>query len=316
MKLTYLVCGALLALTATSCDTIYDHEGDCESHYLMRFKFDYNILEADAFHSQVGAVRLWAIDPETRQVVKTWTESGEALKLADYAIEMDLPAGTYDFLCWAGDGATDPNQFVIDSKNLSCEIVDHPGQKLKPLFYGSLSQIALPEGEGTYYYTCPLIKDTNYLNISLVHLGAGKEMGKDDFKFQVTSSDAYMDSCNRLIPPRDITYTPFAIVPQQVSTETDNSGLMAEITTGRIMADGNSRLTVTNTASGKPVLSVPLAKLLLAVKGNYHEHWTEQEYLDRQDEYRLIFFLKDDDHWMNAYIYVNSWKVVLQDIDL
>jgi len=42
----------------------------------------------------------------------------------------------------------------------------------------------------------------------------------------------------------------------------------------------------------------------------------DQEYLDRQDKYDLVFFLDQGDRWMNAYIYINSWKLVLQNIEL
>jgi hypothetical protein len=36
-----------------------------------------------------------------------------------------------------------------------------------------------------------------------------------------------------------------------------------------------------------------------------------QEYLDRQDEYTMTFFLDEDGDWLSASIIVNSWRVVL-----
>ena len=41
-----------------------------------------------------------------------------------------------------------------------------------------------------------------------------------------------------------------------------------------------------------------------------------QEYLDRQDVYDMVFFLDEGDRWLDAYIYINSWKVVLQNSEL
>ena len=41
-----------------------------------------------------------------------------------------------------------------------------------------------------------------------------------------------------------------------------------------------------------------------------------QEYLDRQDEFNMTFFLDEDDRWVDSYIIINSWKVVLNNEDL
>ena len=30
----------------------------------------------------------------------------------------------------------------------------------------------------------------------------------------------------------------------------------------------------------------------------------------------MTFFLDEDDRWVDSFIYINSWKVVLQDSDL
>ena len=49
VALTLLMTGTALAVT-TGCDSvIYDDEGDCELHYRLKFRFDYNLLFADAF---------------------------------------------------------------------------------------------------------------------------------------------------------------------------------------------------------------------------------------------------------------------------
>ena len=89
----------------------------------------------------------------------------------------------------------------------------------------------------------------------------------------------------------------------------------SELTVGRLMADMEPVLTVTND-KGEKVLSIPLVDYALMVKGHYNRDMSDQEYLDRQDEYNLTFFLDENNQWMSAYIYINSWKVVLQYTDL
>lgn len=76
-------------------------------------------------------------------------------------------------------------------------------------------------------------------------------------------------------------------------------------------------LTIYNLRDDKVVLSQPLIDYLLMVKGEYNRHMSDQEYLDRVDEYNMTFFLDSDDSWYTRYgIYINSWKVVISDTDL
>ena len=86
---------------------------------------------------------------------------------------------------------------------------------------------------------------------------------------------------------------------------------VAEFTINR-MIDGNSPiLTIYNLEDDERVLSIPIADYALLVKGYYNSSMTNQEYLDRQDEYNMTFFLDEDGDWMSASIIVNSWRVVL-----
>jgi hypothetical protein len=55
---------------------------------------------------------------------------------------------------------------------------------------------------------------------------------------------------------------------------------------------------------------------VLLVKSNYKSHWGDQEFLDRQDEYNMTFFLDNNLRWLNAEIIINSYRVVLNDVGL
>jgi len=43
-------------------------------------------------------------------------------------------------------------------------------------------------------------------------------------------------------------------------------------------------------------------------------HWEVQEYLDRQDEYRIIFFFAESpsDSWLAMQISINGWTHLIQ----
>ena len=85
---------------------------------------------------------------------------------------------------------------------------------------------------------------------------------------------------------------------------------VAELTTARLVKDEKPRLTITNDR-GETVVSIPLADYLLMVKGYYGREMDDQEYLDRQDEYSLTFFLDQNYTWDDTRIIINSWAVVL-----
>jgi hypothetical protein len=83
------------------------------------------------------------------------------------------------------------------------------------------------------------------------------------------------------------------------------------MTTGRLMANARPILVVRNLETNEVVLSVPIVDYALLVKGNYNRAMEDQEYLDRQDEYNMTFFLDESGNWISSSIIVNSWRVVL-----
>jgi hypothetical protein len=82
------------------------------------------------------------------------------------------------------------------------------------------------------------------------------------------------------------------------------------------VVDNAPRLTVVNNETGSTVFSIPVKDYALMVKGYEKADMDDQEYLDRQDEYNMTFFLDEKDRWVSSYIYINSWKVVLQNSGL
>ena len=81
------------------------------------------------------------------------------------------------------------------------------------------------------------------------------------------------------------------------------------------MAGESPVLHIKNRETGEDVFRIPVADYALLVKGHYRENMSDQEYLDRQDEYTMTFFL-DEGEWVSSFIYINSWRVVLNDTGL
>lgn len=336
MKTIRRIALALIPLLAlSSCDSlIYDYEGDCDPHYKARFVFTYNMLDVDAFPTQVTAVTLYLIDPATGNIVWQARESGAALAADGYEMDLDVAPGTYEFVAWCGEGAGE--HFTITPgathhTHLTAKLrrtTDSDGtasirEDLGRLYHGHLAAQDFPDEEGTYVYTVPLIKDTNDVNIVLQHL-SGEPLDKDAFTFTIADSNGSMDWDNSLLPDEDLTY--YAHHKSSGSTEsaaklpearalTSVSACLAEHTVSRLVKGQDTRLRIHN-KDGECIVDIPLIDYALMVKGNHNRTMTDQEYLDRQDKYDLVFFLDQHERWMNSYIYINSWKVVLQSSEL
>ena len=340
------LCLSVLASCAGlgACDSlVYDYEGDCDPHYKVRFRFDWNLQFADAFPQVVKAVSLYIVDPETGEIVWQRSESGEALQQDDYQMDIDgLEPGSYKLLAWCGEGVG--RHFNVAEASLHtglrCTMVrdhedGHPGgvvrSDMNHLYHGHVELAEFPDHQGTHIVTVPLKKNTNEVNVVLQHL-SGDPVDKDDFTFTVTAANGSMDWDNTLLDDETVTYyahtTSNGTAGIQWPQDSDDpdvqsraplttmSACVASHTISRLTTDRRRDVLVTvYNKKGEKVLSIPLIDYALLVKGSYSE-MDDQEYLDRQDKYDLVFFLDQGDRWMNAYIFINSWKLVLQNAEL
>ncbi len=58
----------------------------------------------------------------------------------------------------------------------------------------------------------------------------------------------------------------------------------------------------------------------LLAKDYYEEEYNrtmdDQEFLDREDDYVMTFFLDENNKWINSYILIHSWRVVLNNVEI
>lgn len=332
-----MVCGLL---TSSCDDAIYDDEGDCTAHYRVAFRYDHNMKWADAFPHEVEAVTLHLIDADGN-VVWQRTEDGEPLMHEGYLMDVDVAPGRYSLLAWAGDmdrhsfeigpsarsGHTDLTARLIRERGAAGEAVSK--ERLSRLYHGHVADVEFPANEGEHRVTVPLKKNTNYVKVVLQQV-AGLPLDMKHIEVTITDDNSMMEWDNSLRPEEVITYRPWAVTPISATISPDSgdgtglgtadtyTGMMAEFTTARLVEDNkdNARLTVRNLATGKTIFSVKLIDFLLMVKGEYNREMSDQDYLDRQDAFDLVFFLDEGHKWVNTTIFINSWKVVLQNIDL
>lgn len=324
----------------TSCDSfIYDDEGDCDPYYKVRFVYDMNMKFADAFPQEVNELTLYVVDNATGSIVWSTQESGEALKADGYTVDVPVNPGCYTLLAWAGEGHTthfevaDANHY----KNLQCSLLRerdsageaHVNHDLNRLYHGRLDAQDFPESQGVHIYTVPLVKNTNDFHIVLQHI-SGEPVDADAFTYEITDNNGLMDWDNSLMPDEQLHYHAWETRSGVASivwpgspelkpasrVQSQFSAAVAELTTARMVKGQDMRLTIREKENNETVLSVPVIDYCLLVKGRYDRVMTDQEYLDRQDDYSMVFFLDSHNRWVNTQIYINSWHVIFNNSEL
>ena len=342
------IVSAVALLPFVSCsDAIYDEEGDCSVTYRIKFRYDLNLKWADAFAGEVGSVRLYAFDDDNK-LVWEGRERGSVLRDPGYTMLLDLPAGRYHLIAWCGidnetaqyeafsvpeatRGRTVPEDLRCRLNRWTEDGSAYSSQRLEFMFHGEMD-VLLPENEdgGEYTYTMPLTKDTNHIRVILQQL-SGEDLDVDKFDFRIEDSNGLYAHDNTLLPDEKITYLTWNKMTGTAGLGKDDigesraiiyvNGAIADLTVGRMMADHarDMILTITND-KGEKVARVPVIDYALLSKEYYEEAYgremDEQEFLDREDEYVLTFFLDEDRKWISSSILIHSWRIVLQDIEL
>lgn len=317
-----------------SCNVLTEEDQDCALY--VRFKYDMNMNFADAFQNAVNSVTLYAFKDGVLAYQRT--EEGELLKQNGYRMRIDeIPyreKHKYDYITWAGE--PDNESFTIPvltvgkstKEDLFCQL-NRAGNgvvsdDLEDLFHGmtngqdysrSASSAAGDE------VVIPLTKNTNNIRIVLQHL-SGKPVDVNKLNFTITDKNGLMNYDNMLLGEDVITYKAWhkaqgsaGIGEQQEGVITEVNLALADLTVARLMADEEPILVVTNDEE-EMVIHIPLVDYALLYKRLRYEDMPDQEFLDRQDEYNMTFFLDENYKWINQFIYINSWKVVLQESEL
>lgn len=322
-----LLCLLLAALGCISCETIYTDQSDCPRGLSLRFVYDYNMEYANAFPAKVDCVTLYVFD-EAGNYVDQYVETSDVLADENYRMQVALDQGSYTLVAYGGM-ACGKQSFTMPTfsratasrfEELYTEL-NHTNfvskKSLHPLFYGRLNVTLGVDDfiEETLY----LMKDTNNLRIALQQIN-GETIAASQFEFKITDDNSYLNYMNEVVPKGTITYTPWAQGEQIVGSWEDNetpvSVAYAEFSTSRLVAGNNPRLTITNKKDGKQVFSIPLITYLMLLRSDLYADMGKQEYLDRESEWSMVFFLDDGFRWIQTHIIINDWTVRLNNADL
>lgn len=294
-----LVAAAIWVAGFSACDWIHDDSiPPCE--YRLHFVYDYNMKFADAFQHEVSKAALFICDDKGNFIQRRDIE-GDELKANNVVLNLD--PGTYQLLTWAGldDSSYEwpeltPGASTLEEIRVKTQRAADATQpnELTPLWH-ALDTLVIT---GTQHEDkeISLAKNTNKLRLVLQDTD-GNCMDVRDFTFRIVADNGYMDYDNSLLPDPAITYLPYLTKNVDIAEgdslmgkPTNQTVAVAEMNTMRLMARKNFRLIVRHKEWKDDVINVNLNNYLLLTQMEGH-NISAQEYLDRQDEYSIIFFL-------------------------
>lgn len=338
-----------MMFTVTSCGMMEDDQSDCPQALRVNFKYDMNMKFADAFPNEVKTVTLYAFDENGRLALEKQDRVEDIKKRGGYMNVDELKPGDYTLKVWAEgeerytgsyvfgkpETATRADDIsVLTSRiNRTSRTLDHD---INGLYHGLVKKADLNlEGFGVKTATVDLMKNTNVIRVVLQNT-SGKQIKADDFDFYIDDDNSYLGfdnaaltraamADNEELPEDSIRYVPWSkydgIVGQnrtitRADATTQASAVVAEMTVNRLFTGKNPQLCVLKHETGEKIFQIPLIDYVLLVKGKYNRAMSNQEYLDRQDEYSFIFFLDANNNWLSSHIFINSWRVVLNETEL
>ena len=334
-----------IALALCGChNPVFDDEGDCEVTYGLRFVYEKNLDWADAFPTLVNRVDLYAFD-SNGVFVKEYQLTGAEVFQPGYTMTLDLQPGDYTLVAWAAleTGVTLENGFNIPQmtkgvstlNDLTCtvktesnaEYSAYSNLRLPFLYNGNLS-VNLPDSQdgADYYYTMYLTKDTNHVRAMVQKIGS--DITAEEVEVVITAPDETMAWNNELIGNNDVTYLAWDIQNDELGeagnegTENIYTGVVADLMTGRFTDKmlNSAYLSVINTETEELMFKVPVVQYALMGKQYYETAYgkmmTDQEYLDRQSEYVMTFFVDKGLNLQYTVLDVLSWRVVIRNYDV
>lgn len=319
----------LTGLGLAACNAIFEYPGDCDAW--IRLVYDRNMKYADAAPREVSSAQVYVFDEEGL-LYKSYSASRDELQAHGWRIPLrGLPRGDYQCVVWCGlEEATEsyslPRMHNGRSRieELSCRLQRNRNAsqaaevgEIQPLFHGSIQLREQVHFEGSDTATVHLTKDRNSLRVILQE---NSPLGGDTrlLTASITDCNGLLNYDNRPLDDETLLYRPcftdYAAADPSVASATGANVALMEFTLSRLWIDPEreNRLTVYHRQSGDTVLSIPLNRYLCLAREHYQSELSDQEYLDRQDNYSLTFFLQQG-RWVGSQVVVNSWKMIVSD---
>lgn len=311
----------LLILVCISCSLVYTDQAECPSGVSLQFVYDYNMEYADAFHSKAHCARVYVFDAGGAHV-GTFEEQGDALKDESWRMNLELPEGEYTLIAYSGlscEESSFTSSLPTRSSLFDLSVaLDHEGavsdKALHDLYYGT-QNVTVDSYRNHQEVKIHLKKNTNNIRV-ILQQEDDADIAPEDFTFTITDDNSLLDADNNVVPAGDLTYMPWAKgkVAMGVDTSTGlvSSAAYAEFSTSRLVKENSPRLVIRSISQDREIVNIPLIDYLLLMRSDRHSDMPAQEFLDRESEWSILFVSKND-RWFDITIFVNGWRVNIND---
>ena len=212
------------------------------------------------------------------------------------------------------------------------EVMPVSDKRLYFLYHGMLDVTLEDNHDGKeYVHTINLTKDTNHIRIILQELSNDEGLDAADYEISIEAADGLMAYNNELLGNTTVKFTPWDQQSDIIGVgrpETGDTGiryvkgLVADLSVGRMMASqmDNMMLTIRDAENKQNIIArVPIIQYALLSRQYYEMAYghtmDDQEFLDREDEYVMTFFLYQN-RWLDTFIDILQWRIVLHNYDL
>ena len=358
---------ALGSMLCSCNDLMHDDLPSCDMGVDLQFKYDYNVQRADMFNDHVGGVSVFVYDQQgkfiTRQDAYN-SATSQPLKDHNYTMRLNLEPGKYRFVTFAFQkkyeetrtlkGAkfqiaipqvgsdikdlnvrldrTNPNRQNAQSHDGNDPednpaVVENRSLPLDTLWHGLSDHLVEVKDLQVTKHTISLVRDTKQLTVRLHQLNEPTNINADDFSYQITDANGYINYDNSLLPDEELTYTPYKTWTTEFTTpegtvqeRTAHAALMFSrlVLHPATENDKNAILSIWNKKTGEEVVRINLADFLAQGRGAFEAlNYSAQEFLDREYDYKLDFFLKGDKwQYVKLGISILDWSKRIQRADL
>ncbi len=329
----------LLGGTIMACDSVLDDGEDCPTEYYVKFVYDYNMDREDYFARDVKTVTLYAFD-EKGNLAYQKTEEGEILGDGNYSMRLDMEDLQYRLIAWAGlddqsfgyplltPGVSKMDELKVRAfRRIATRAEGEEGMyivedSLSPLWHGEITPDAVTRAGNREFVTVPLIKNTNDIRINIVQRSGERNLTGDSFNYAIYDDNGYMNYDNTLLEDNLLTYLPYS-PPQETDIITTSypepkPGVTTRMSVARLLSTQTPRISIKNSETGEEQFMDEwdlVSCIRLLWEEQYSNQMDFQEYLDREDEFNIDFFVGEDLTLITTVIEINGWIVRLNKID-
>ncbi|MCC8154542.1 MAG: FimB/Mfa2 family fimbrial subunit [Tannerellaceae bacterium] len=270
------------------------------------------------FPQEVKELTVFVFDDEEKLAHIYKDEAVETFP-SDYTMDVVLEENDYTFVVWSGlydEFYTTPiTRSETSINDLVIRLTPDEGDKkvkrrIPSLWHGKLEK----KWDKTSPGTIRLIKNTNTIRVVMKNLDEeGDEVDINDFDIILSCSNGIYDSGNE--PQGE----PYEYYPYYTNND-PQTGAIAELNTLRLMSGQQNILEIIHRETGKNILGkkLNLNTYLDALRLTQYSELELQEYLDRENQYGILFFYKGFDKNNPSFIdfsmQINGWVVREQDI--